>query len=154
METRVQRKFVVPASPTEWLLDRNGLILCKKEMTTDEFAYQIDWDGDRSQDELMRGKTGVFQWKEGNFETVIRIDVNRRTGVTGDWRTNAYYPIPIDITGDPREEIIVWDQDEIIILKNSVALNYEIPTYSNNSTYKMRYVNMDYHTNAFPYFDY
>ena len=108
-------------------------------------TYAMDWDGDRRLDEIY-SRRGVF---DGRFN---------RLSYTMNWRyvnstdVDEFPPIVCDFQGDHREEILWYDQNEILVIYNTDDLTVEpLPSPWNHLTYKLRYAN-NHHCNAM-YFD-
>ena len=168
LEIRVQMKppgygrGVYPLSTQEWLLDCHGKVLFNAELPDWQGRWQIDWDGDRSQDEILLACGAVAKWENGNFKIVSYGPFGLKETKLQDSRytprpTSYAYEfdaIPMDITGDAREEIILWDDDEIIIVQNGAFFSRKLPSFRNDIAYILRYANRDYHTNAPIFFDY
>ena len=168
LEIRVQMKppgygkGVYPLSTQEWLLDCHGNVLFNADLPNWQGRWQIDWDGDRSQDEILLACGAVAKWENGNFKIVSYGPFGLKKTKPQDPRhtpraTSYAYEfdaIPMDITGDAREEIILWDDDEIIIVKNGTPPKGSIPSFRNDRRYRLRYANRDYHTNAPIFFNY
>jgi len=168
LEIRVQMKppgygkGVYPLSTQEWLLDCHGKVLFNAELPDWQGRWQIDWDGDRSQDEILLACGAVAKWENGNFKIISYGPFGLKETKPQDPRhtqrpTSYAYEfdaVPMDIVDDPREEIIFYDDDEIIIVKNSTLMKGNIPSFRNETRYKLRYANRDYHTNAPIFFDY
>jgi len=168
LEIRVQMKppgygrGIYPLSTQEWLLDCHGKVLFNANLPDWQGRWQIDWDGDRSQDEILLACGAVAKWQNGNFKIVSYGPFGLKRTRPQDPRhtprpTSYVYEfdaIPMDITGDAREEIILWDDDEIIIVKNGMPLKDSIPSFRNDRRYKLRYANRDCHTNAPIFFNY
>ena len=168
LEIRVQMKprgygrGVYPLSTQEWLLDCHGRVLFNAKLPDWQGRWQIDWNGDRSQDEILLACGAVAKWQNGNFKIVSYGPFGLKKTKPQDPRhtprpTSYAYQfdaLPMDIIGDAREEIILWDDDEIIIVRNGAPLKGNIPSFRNEKRYKLRYANRDYHTNAPIYYDY
>lgn len=168
LEIRVQMKppgygrGLYPLSTQEWLLDCHGKVLFSAKLPNWQGRWQIDWDGDRSEDEILLACGAVARWEDGNFRILSYGPFGLKEKKPEDPRhtqrpTSYAYEfdaIPMDIIGDPREEIIFWDDDEIVIVKNATPLKGDIPSLRDETGYKLRYANRDYHTNAPIFFTY
>ncbi len=120
-----------------WGNQRNG----PKRLIT----YATDWDGDRSLDEIYSRK-GIF---DGYFN---RLSYSMNWKYVKSIDTDEFPPIVCDFQGDQREEIIWYDEDEILIIYNKEPLNSpELPSPWKNLKYRLRYANNN-HCNAI-YFD-
>jgi len=167
LEIRVQMKppgygkGVYPLSK-EWLLDCYGNVLFNADLPNWQGRWQIDWDGDRSEDEVLLSCGAVAKWENGNFKIVSYGPFGLKGTKPEDPRhtqrpTSYAYEfdaIPMDIVGDPREEIIFYDDDEIIIVQNGAPFSGRLPSFRKDISYILRYANRDYHTNAPIFFDY
>ena len=168
LEIRVQMKppgygkGVYPLSTQEWLLDCYGNVLFNADLPNWQGRWQIDWDGDRSEDEVLLSCGAVAKWENGNFKIVSYGPFGLKGTKPEDPRhtqrpTSYAYEfdaIPMDIVGDPREEIIFYDDDEIIIVQNGAPFSGRLPSFRKDISYILRYANRDYHTNAPIFFDY
>lgn len=107
--------------------------------------FRIYWDGDL-QDELFDGNysatTGgctpkVTKWADGSAADLARLtDGNSRTCNT----TKATPCLQADITGDWREEVIMWDGEDpskINIFTTNISSDYRVPTLMHDHTYRM-----------------
>ncbi len=109
-------------------------------------TYNIDWDGDRSQDEIY-SRTGIYD-DDFNF---LSYTMNWGLLHTDD-EGEEFYPIVCDVQGDHREEILWYDNDELLILENKDPLTGEVkPSPRNSLAYRVRMANNN-HCNAM-YFD-
>jgi len=108
-------------------------------------TYAMDWDGDRSLDEIYSRK-GIF---DGHF---TRLSISMDWGYVETLDPNEFPPVVCDVQGDHREEVVWYDRDEIIIVYNTDPLNGEpLPSPWHALEYKLRYANNN-HCNAV-YFD-
>jgi len=169
LEIRVQQKppgygaGMYPLATQEWLLDCRGRILFNAKLPDWQGRWQIDWDGDRSQDKILLACGAVARWDGKTFVIVSYgpfglKDPAKPTDPRLTPRPTSYAyefdAIPMDIVGDPREEIILWDDDEIIVVKNGAPFKGNIPSFRDDIRYALRYANRDYHTNAPVFFNY
>ncbi|MBN2415913.1 PKD domain-containing protein [bacterium] len=107
-------------------------------------TYAMDWDGDRSRDEIYSRK-GVF---DHEFR---RLDYTMNWGWVQSVDVDEFPPIICDVQGDQREEILWYDQDEILIIKNDAALSGPVlPSPRGQLAYRLRYANNN-HCNAIYY---
>ncbi len=105
----------------------------------------MDWDGDRSVPEIFSRK-GIFN---AQF-TKLSESMNWSALKTID--TDEFPPVVADVQGDQREEILFFDENEIVIFKNSSALIGDVkPSPWQDLRYRMRYANLN-HTSPM-YFD-
>lgn len=99
-------------------------------------TYAMDWDGDRSRDEIYSRK-GIF---DSNFNR-LSYSMNWSYCNTGDG-TDMFPPVVCDVQGDQREEIIWYDSDEILIIYNKDPLNGNVlPSPWNYLKYKLKVAN-------------
>ncbi len=96
----------------------------------------IDWDGDRSVDEIYC-RNGIF---DAGFNF---LSYSMNWGyLKSDNGGEEFYPIVCDIQGDHREEIIWYDDDELLILANADPLMVQPePSPRNFLTYRVRMAN-------------
>jgi len=134
-------------SNTVGMYDKNGNSLVtadQKDGPRRVITYAMDWDGDRSTDEIYSRK-GIYDY---NFKR-LSYSINWRWVQTKD--VNEFPPIVCDVQGDQREEIIWYDEDEIIIIKNSAQLKGPVLTSPwEDIRYRLRYANNN-HCNAIYY---
>ncbi|MBN1781759.1 hypothetical protein JW948_11575 [bacterium] len=98
----------------------------------------MDWDGDRSVDEIY-SRLGIFN---GQF-TKISESVNWSYMQSADF--DEFPPVVCDVRGDQREEIIWYDTNELFIMYNPAALVGEVkPSPWENIKYRMRYANLNH----------
>ena len=108
-------------------------------------AYAIDWDGNRSLDEIYTRK-GIF---DGHFN---RLSYSMNWKYVASVDRDEYPPVVCDVQGDQREEIVWYDEDEILIIKNTDLLQTDtLASPLESLTYRVRLAN-DNHCNAI-YFD-
>ncbi len=98
----------------------------------------MDWDGDRSVDEIY-SRLGIFN---GYFQKVS-------DSVNWSWMQSADYdefpPVVCDVTGDQREEIIWYDQNELFIMYNSAPLVGPVkPSPWTHIKYRVRVANRNH----------
>jgi hypothetical protein len=79
-----------------------------------EDGYAMDWDGDRSRDELFAARDGqvIIPFSELSFKLADNYATDAQTPMAEGMRLYAH---ALDITGDSREEIVVLDEDELLI---------------------------------------
>jgi hypothetical protein len=134
------------------VIDKEGNILTQTN-GAGEWGWQIDWDGDRTQDEYQWGESsGSMRYKivkfNNNAITVV-ADLSSALGSViytppqdVDPSAERWPLINADMIGDYREEVIYWDEDEIIIFENTspLANPNAYPSPWNDLSYKMRYL--------------
>lgn len=132
------------AENTVAVFDKNGSVLTWGTQNTGPRRWitsAMDWDGDRTRDEIYSRK-GIFDGNLGfvsysmNWGRVKTVDVDE------------FPPVVCDVQGDQREEILWYDTNEILILKNSDPLSGEVkPSPWSEPAYRRRYANLN-HCNA------
>jgi hypothetical protein len=77
-------------------------------------GYAIDWDGDRTEDELFQSRDGsIIEMRTGRkIELAKLFEEKARTPKPKNMR---FYAHALDLLGDAREEIVLADNDEIMI---------------------------------------
>ncbi|MGF1660937.1 MAG: hypothetical protein ACFCVG_00450 [Kineosporiaceae bacterium] len=77
-------------------------------------GYPIDWDGDRRVDEVFEPRNAVVVSVAEDRALVLADHylADARTPLGPDQRL---YSFPVDLVGDHREEILVWDEDELLV---------------------------------------
>jgi hypothetical protein len=77
-------------------------------------GYPMDWDGDRSQDELFEARRG----------TIVNMTTGKVLALDKLFEKHARTPTPeamrlyghaVDLVGDSREEVVLADEDELMI---------------------------------------
>ena len=126
------------------VFDRNGSVLNWGTQNIGPRRWitaAMDWDGDRARDEIYSRK-GIFNGNLGfvsysmNWGKVHTVDVDE------------FPPVVCDVQGDQREEILWYDTNEILILKNTDPLSGGTkPSPWNEPAYRRRYANLN-HCNA------
>ena len=112
-------------------------MLAPKDQRRQQLAgwWVMDYDGDRRQDEVLAGD-GTVRNLANN--TVI----NDTSWLPADAGKFTLYPLPRDVLGDEREEIITWTHSTLVIGKNSAPFAAgSIPSLRDNRDYRLRTVN-------------
>ncbi|MFN3265358.1 MAG: hypothetical protein ACK41E_00830 [Deinococcales bacterium] len=80
-------------------------------------GYPIDWDGDRTTDEVFQAGEGVVMQPSSGRGVVLRelYAKDAKTPVKEAFPVGRIWGQAFDITLDAREEAIVWDNDEMLI---------------------------------------
>jgi hypothetical protein len=98
----------------------------------------MDWDGDRSLDEIY-SRRGI---SDRSFN---RVSYSMVTSAIQTSDQDEFPPIVADVSGDQREEILWYDQDEILILRNNAPLSGEVlPSPWQSLKYRLRYANLNH----------
>lgn len=132
-------------SNTVVMYDRRGKQLISGNQKTDPrrlIGYNMDWDGDRSADEIY-SRIGIF---DGYFN---KISNSMSWSYVQTSNTDEFPPVVADVQGDHREEILWYDTNEVIILYNAEPLAVNpLPSPNNSVVYKQRLANNN-HCNAY-----
>lgn len=75
----------------------------------------IDWDGDRTQDEFLVPRWGQIYAGDGSLAGLTLEALYGTTAATPVTLGMRIHALPADVHGDYREEVVVWDEDEILI---------------------------------------
>jgi hypothetical protein len=97
------------------LLNLEGKLIGKAKLPFVDFdGFPMDWDGDRSTDEVFETTNAALLSVEKDSRLVLRENYNAdaKTKIEDGVRVFA---APLDILGDHREEIVLWDNDEVLI---------------------------------------
>lgn len=98
----------------------------------------MDWDGDRSLDEVY-SRLGIFN---GYFQKISE-SVNWSYMQSSDY--DEFPPVICDVQGDHREEILWYDTNELFIMTNSAPLNEAVkPSPWERLEYRLRVANMNH----------
>lgn len=107
----------------------DGSLIIGYRLIDDGGGFQIDWDGDRTIDEVFNPKRGgiIYDPLVGassivSFQDNVTgsyYDLNRFTAPTS--ATDRSHGHVGDVYGDNREEIVVADADEIMVFTNGAA---------------------------------
>ena len=135
-----------PNSVSMFDKDGNALIWdIQKTGPRRSLTYAIDWDGDRSTDEIYT-RTGIF---DGYFN---KVSESYHWSYPKSPGPDEFPPIVCDVQGDHREEILWYDTNEILIIQNTDPLAVEpLASPWTDVKYRLRYANNN-HCNAI-YFD-
>jgi hypothetical protein len=77
-------------------------------------GYVVDVDGDLTRDEVFQAQ-GAVVLSPGTGRSVALAQRYMTDAATATLPANRVFGLAIDVTGDRREEIIVWDDDEILV---------------------------------------
>ena len=117
-------------------------------------AYAIDWDGDRSVDELFacRNATLVRPDGGGMLELSTLYEAQARTPMAEDARL---YGVAFDIVGDGREEIVIVDETEMLIFGASGEGPDDLASPWRDPRYRLAMANAvtDFFCDRSPWFD-
>jgi hypothetical protein len=120
------------------LYDMDGNILAQGNQGNGPrryLAYQMDWDGDRSLDEIYT-RTGIFDGYLNRLSYSMDYSYRQTVGIS------EFPPIVADLQGDHREEVIWYDDDEVIMVYNSDPLSVDaLRSPWNYLEYRLRYAN-------------
>lgn len=121
------------------LFDCDGNVLKWGDQDTDPRRWittNIDWDGDRSVDEIYC-RNGIF---DADFKF---LSYSMNWGyLNSDDGGEEFYPIICDVQGDHREEIIWYDDNELLILANKDPLQVAVkPSPRDYLKYRIRLAN-------------
>ncbi|MEM8531607.1 MAG: hypothetical protein AAGF95_12240 [Chloroflexota bacterium] len=85
-----------------------------KVVTPYRDGFHIDWDGDRSTDEMFdpRNGTVIDPWNDTSVTVGLDYQEDRNTRTQTGMRIYAY---ALDIVEDYREEVVIIDEDELMI---------------------------------------
>ncbi|NQT25580.1 fibronectin type III domain-containing protein [candidate division KSB1 bacterium] len=98
----------------------------------------MDWDGDRSMAEIYSRK-GVFT------REFSRLNYSMDWSEVHTIDQDEFPPLVADVSGDHREEILWYDQDEILILhNNSTLIGEALPSPWQSLKYRLRYANWNH----------
>jgi hypothetical protein len=121
------------------LYDHEGHLIAETSQQTGpqrRLCYQIDWDGDRTTDEIY-SRRGIFDGYFNRLSYSMDYNYRQTSGVS------EFPPIIIDVQGDHREEVIWYDDNEIIIVANSDTLGGDTEPHPwNFLSYRLRYANI------------
>jgi hypothetical protein len=80
-------------------------------------GYTIDWDGDRTTDEVFQAGEAVVMQPSSEKGLVLRelYAKDAKTPVKDAFPTGRIWGQALDITLDAREEVVLWDSDELLI---------------------------------------
>ncbi len=101
------------------LLNLEGKLIGEVKLPFIDFdGFPMDWDGDRTSDEVFETTNAALLSVEKDSRLVLRENYNAdaKTKVEGGVRV---FGAPLDILGDHREEIVLWDSDEVLIYGSS-----------------------------------
>lgn len=97
-----------------------------------------DWDGDRSMAEIYSRK-GIFN------RSFNRLSYSMDWGQVHTIDQDEFPPIMADVAGDHREEILWYDEDEVLILQNTDPLSVDpLPSPWRSLKYRLRYANWNH----------
>lgn len=98
----------------------------------------MDWDGDRSVDEIYN-RRGI------HTREFVRLNYSMDWSQVHTIDQDEFPPWVADVTGDHREEVLWYDQDEILILHNNGPLSGDpLPSPWQSLKYRMRYANWNH----------
>lgn len=102
---------------------QNGAQLTSHQMWDDGGSYNVDWDGDRSKDEMLCTKNGgmLYDPMDANivsFSSLYTANAFTPVATSGN-DTNRANAAACDVYGDNREEIIIVDDNEILVYTNN-----------------------------------
>ena len=104
-----------------------------------------DLDGDRNEVDIMTDRGLV-------------VDKNGSTVAGTSWYTPMEgvlnYSLSMDVLGDPREEILVWNRNKLVIGTNVRELDEEIPSLRNQREYLRGYSANRYMNRGYRFYDY
>ncbi|MCG8346568.1 MAG: hypothetical protein MI924_02150 [Chloroflexales bacterium] len=137
--------------PQKAIFDRNGNTV----RTIDPFkdGFPIDWDGDRTQDEVFTSEGAIIYapWANTSIDVGQRYEADRATRMQSGMRIYAYAH---DVLGDYREEIVVIDEDEMLIYGASGAAPAAHPSPWDDPVYRFAIINSAYDNHPErPWFD-
>ena len=105
----------------------------------------MDWNGDRSVPEIY-SRTGIF---DSEFD---RISSSMIWSAVTTLDKDEFPPVVADVQGDHREEILYYDEDEIVIFHNAASYDGDpLSSPWEDLRYRLRYANLN-HTSPM-YFD-
>ncbi len=134
------------------VLSGAGAELLRGESTFSS-GYVIDWDGDRSTDEVFETKYGNIVQVSSNTPTEIR-DAYKTDAVTPHAEDMRLYTHAVDMLGDYREEIVALDENELLIYGAAGAAPADLPSPWDDPRYRIAVANQmsDNHSER-PFFD-
>ncbi|NOK59903.1 MAG: hypothetical protein GFH27_549291n95 [Chloroflexi bacterium AL-W] len=111
-------EILVQQFPTEngedgkTIFDANGNPV--KVVTSFSDGFHMDWDGDRSTDEMFNPRNGtvIDPWNDASITIGTNYQEDRNTRTQTGMRIYGY---ALDMVGDYREEVVIIDEDELMI---------------------------------------
>ncbi|MBN2104220.1 hypothetical protein JW835_09295 [bacterium] len=129
------------ADNTVGMFDRHGNALAWDSQVDGPRRWitcAIDWDGDRTLDELY-SRNGIF---DGQFQ---KLSESFRSSYRQSSDNDEFPPVVCDAQGDHREEILWYDEDEMFIMYNNASLSGDAkPSPWENLKYRLRVANMNH----------
>ena len=141
-----------PDREASLILDVHGNLLAE----TDELrrGFNIDWDGDRSVDELFNARRGAVIDVMAGIEMRVR-DAYRDHAADQQADGMRLYMHALDLVGDYREEVIAFDENEMLVFGASGEAPADLPSPWTDPAYRQAIANMttDNHTDRLPRID-
>ncbi len=126
-----------------YLIDHAGGII--RSYQSHLSVMPVDVDGDRNKTHIMVDR-GVILDKTG----AVLVSNAWYAPMPGVYN----YSLAMDVLGDPREEILVWNHGKLVIGTNTRELAEEIPSFRGNRSYLRKYSANRYLNRGSRYFDY
>jgi hypothetical protein len=117
----------------------SGQELARGESTFSS-GFAMDWDGDRSTDEVFETKYGTIVHVASNTVVEIR-EVNKNDAATPHGEEMRLYMHAVDMLGDYREEVVALDEDELFIYGAAGDAPADLPSPWDDPRYRLAIAN-------------
>ncbi|MGL5114641.1 MAG: hypothetical protein ACRC7C_04895, partial [Beijerinckiaceae bacterium] len=97
------------------MLDIAGKVIGEVATSGGRFdGYVIDWDGDPTTDEAFQSKGGTLLAPAAGYAMDL-AKLYLKDAATPTQPANRTFGTALDVTGDRREEIVLWDDNEMLV---------------------------------------